>query len=1132
MLPKVISEKISASRGELERKRGRIESRRFATETLRREGKNSSRVGRSLFEYAVCSFNAPWQCCWFCFLRRQGRTTPRTNVGTRTHKMQQPQQTPPQPPLSLSHHQPPPEEAFSAFGGGHPATEEDDGGAKVVGTTVASSSSLSATPNGPLPPDDVDATFPCVEQPTRYVLRCSSRSSNCSDNNNNNNYYYLWGCRNGRVIAKKRRNPDRDEFQIIVHNNNAAVAAANAVSRDNGGSGGVSDSNSNYAHHDVVEIRNHRFGSWLSAAAVVETATQKQPQGGEATDGSAVDAAITTTSVAAVVCLKKDDGENNGNNDDLALADEAEKEEDGGNFGEEEENVNVPEEEAAVASAAAVATTTIAAAISSSSDGHSKRWRFVRCCRPKNNTRKVKIVVGFDLSSSRGGEGGDATTDSNGELVCSSCFCLGIDFATGQVVLVRQDNNDDDEEEKEATSSSPTSNIGVHWDVEAVTGELCFMHNPRLNARLRCDMAGSLSLANNWKGWEVFRFVEAYGGYVKISSWMHRQWFLCSDANGNVLACSHGETFSDYDGGDEETGVDELDNAGAQEGVRCSLWAIEKARAGSRGVTLRSRRFGRLLCVRDGIIRTCEIATVGDTENASGGSGKVINTCVRQDSDGVSANSVESATAKDGIWRDGEQEGQQDQRTDADGNAEGVVCDSTEDAAAEASSGAVAGLNWWKSTSGLGSIVSRSFTQRQQRGGDGVWRQDSTQTSASSNSNSSTGAGSWWKGSVGASLRRGTTQEEDSAVAPAVPEEETTVWQLEAAHLQNYYFSSVLDEEVVEGEAGRNGVEGTKLRLVSIGPFPRVTPNLRATDKFQLIQRRVKVLSSPGNGDNGDGGEDGTDGAVLVTSLYDAEKNQYVACSQFGTIVNVPNGDDASAEWIMDRASCGGHEGTVFRSRLHNLYLSYRKTDVGTIDETSDSPAGNGTDQAVEDVQPSDTANRNEKAYKEKEEIDSDHSNEVGASSSLSSLRDSVQGLLVRKPEFNAVLVGSETVGAREVWKLEPSMPRAVSSEKIKTFAIGTSIAVGTTIALPFALAGVGALMGAVGAEVGVVANVIAAGLTGAEALASVGAIGATAYIVFRPEDNSLTDDHEKNGERDDAALVWSKRPFSNWRNW
>ena len=123
-------------------------------------------------------------------------------------------------------------------------------------------------------------------------------------------------------------------------------------------------------------------------------------------------------------------------------------------------------------------------------------------------------------------------------------------------------------------------------------------------------------------------------------------------------------------------------------------------------------------------------------------------------------------------------------------------------------------------------------------------------------------------------------------------------------------------------------------------------------------------------------------------------------------------------------------------------------------------------------------------------------------------------------------------MGSQEVWRLDPCMPRAVSSEKIKTFALGTSIAVGTTIAMPFALAGIGAVLGAVGAEVGLVANAIAVGLTGAEALASVGAIGATAYIVFRPEENSLTDAVQDDDEEDAQERAWSKRPFSNWRNW
>lgn len=45
-----------------------------------------------------------------------------------------------------------------------------------------------------------------------------------------------------------------------------------------------------------------------------------------------------------------------------------------------------------------------------------------------------------------------------------------------------------------------------------------------------------------------------------------------------------------------------------------------------------------------------------------------------------------------------------------------------------------------------------------------------------------------------------------------------------------------------------------------------------------------------------------------------------------------------------------------------------------------------------------------------------------------------------------------------------------------------------------------------------------------------VGAIGATAYLVFRPAENSLTDDHKDEVEKE--ATAWSKRPFSNWKNW
>ena len=145
--------------------------------------------------------------------------------------------------------------------------------------------------------------------------------------------------------------------------------------------------------------------------------------------------------------------------------------------------------------------------------------------------------------------------------------------------------------------------------------------------------------------------------------------------------------------------------------------------------------------------------------------------------------------------------------------------------------------------------------------------------------------------------------------------------------------------------------------------------------------------------------------------------------------------------------------------------------------------------------------------------------------------KDKFKEIFQKEKEEVEELFGSETIGMDETWKLDPCMPRAVSSDKIKTFALGTSIAVGTTVAMPFALAGVGALMGAIGAEVGTFTAVVFAGLTGVEAIASVGAIGATAYIVFRPAENSLTDDHQ-NDEEAEEEKAWSKRPLSNWRNW
>jgi len=134
-----------------------------------------------------------------------------------------------------------------------------------------------------------------------------------------------------------------------------------------------------------------------------------------------------------------------------------------------------------------------------------------------------------------------------------------------------------------------------------------------------------------------------------------------------------------------------------------------------------------------------------------------------------------------------------------------------------------------------------------------------------------------------------------------------------------------------------------------------------------------------------------------------------------------------------------------------------------------------------------------------------------------------------KNPESVALTLSSDTTCS---WRLDPCMPRAISSKKIKTFAAGTGFAVATTVAMPFAVAGV---VGILGAEMGLLANVVVATLTGAEALASVGVVGATAAICFRQEADTLSgqlegEDGEEEGE--DQSKKYCKRPFCDWRMW
>ena len=201
------------------------------------------------------------------------------------------------------------------------------------------------------------------------------------------------------------------------------------------------------------------------------------------------------------------------------------------------------------------------------------------------------------------------------------------------------------------------------------------------------------------------------------------------------------------------------------------------------------------------------------------------------------------------------------------------------------------------------------------------------------------------------------------AAALAVPQEETLVWQLEAAHLQTYYFSTTA--ATARGSATK-----------SIGPFPQVTANLRKTDKFQLVR--------------------GCNHSNLSTiALLNPDTKQYVSCASDGTIQYVGDPYEQGTEWIMTKATEDqGAGGNIFKSRIHHLYLSYQDTTAScrdTVEEKKDtSMAEDASDKAVS------------------------HQSELAKEGGL-------QRLFKKAPaEPAAELFGSVTLGAREVWKLDP----------------------------------------------------------------------------------------------------------------
>lgn len=552
------------------------------------------------------------------------------------------------------------------------------------------------------------------------------------------------------------------------------------------------------------------------------------------------------------------------------------------------------------------------------------------------------------------------------------------------------------------------------WEMECVTGELCFLSNPALDARIRCDMAGMLTLSPNWKGWEVVRITEAEAphsgnegdkGYVRISSWMHSQWFLCSDAEGTVSACSVAESLltpNELKKGDEEL---------KDSNYRCSKWAIEKypndENNKHEGLIIRSVTHGRLLSIQDGLLRTYD--SIDKMQKAT--------ICSSAATAPTTASSASFPSAQNGDIGD-------------------IVKHRADEMKRRTS-------NWWKqSLTNVQKTISDSAIQRR---------------------NSKM-------------LANGETP---SPMTGSVPEEETIVWQLEAAHLQTYYFLSSdaqpppQPSNDMEGDANSIQDEMTTPQTPrSIGAFPTVTENLRKSDKIQLVR---------------------DDDLPDTVKLYLPDEDFYITCTSKGDVLATKQVEDEGTVWILEERDIG----SLFKSKAHSLYLSFR------TEQSKIPPAA---------------------AFSANKEGDA---NTTGAKRNKNPFENLKLPNQRPKPPISE-LVASESP---TLWNLEPCTPRAISSKRLKTFAIGTSIAVGTTIAMPFAIAGVAAAMGALGAEAGIGFGIVAAAATGAEALASVGAIGATAYFCFRPEQNSLGDDLDDE-DSSKAATPWSKRPFANWRNW
>lgn len=610
--------------------------------------------------------------------------------------------------------------------------------------------------------------------------------------------------------------------------------------------------------------------------------------------------------------------------------------------------------------------------------------------------------------------------------------CLGIDDR-GKPALFAKDDDD--------------SNVNSQslWRIEPATGELCFLSNVTYDTRIRCDMRGGLSTSSNWKGWEVFRFVEAGSGFVRIVSWVHSQWMLRCNATGEL-----------------QTGTQSVRHSEEEWDF---LWAVERATNGN-GVVIRSSRYGRFLCIQKADSRNT--LTLGTYHLLDERPDDMYN---------------------EQLFNIGISDMEKDEQVYPKNNITPPTDTIHQSSQADLLQQA---------------LEKKHHTKGNRRG----WFRRRVNDDKS-------GKGAPARAEVDDLHKK-------TSLLPSQDVSETIVWRLEAAHLQHYFLSSINSTRAASAESDEQYARTTK----SVGPFPKVTSNLRSTDKFHLIRKAIIGVEQAETSST-------SSGTTIMVQLYHLREKQYVACSCDGKITLTKNKDDESTEWILVHSDALG--GSSFQSRHFGYFLSYG-SGVGKAETIISSSSMNVNIDNNDENKGSPRRKRlaNLLSFQNNKKDEDDNHDDTDVSKNNSSSTE--------------VLNVSQELGPNASWDLEPCVPRAVNSKQVRSFAIGTSLVIGSSFALPFALVGAGAMLH-IGGNAGMAYHLLVAGISSADAVSSVGAVGATAYVVFRggAQDLSLTDqldgsridtvragasDEQQEQEEQEARRKRLQRPFCDWRNW